>query len=191
MIGPLDWIDFLFLATIVLLIFNGLRNGFVFSLFNLLSLPAAFIVAKVYGPQFTVFLANNGLPATPIISYIVLFFGTVLVLHIIGTVIRGIVRVVPLVGLGDTLLGGLVGFVEAWLLWLILLILLGDFLHSLQNAVSQGNSLVPGLNISVDQLQRWHDYYNTAVTNSLFARVNSIFVKTLPALPKLSHFLRV
>ena len=27
MIGPLNWIDLLFIATIVLLIFNGFRNG--------------------------------------------------------------------------------------------------------------------------------------------------------------------
>ncbi len=47
-----DLVDILFIVTIVLLVFNGLRNGAVFSLFNLLSLPAGFIVAKLYGPQF-------------------------------------------------------------------------------------------------------------------------------------------
>lgn len=184
MIGPLNWIDFLFLITTALLVFNGLRNGFVFSLFNLLSLPAAFIVAKIYGPQFTLFLASTGLPATPLISYIVLFFGAVLVLHIIGTVIRGFVHVVPLVNIGDTLLGGLVGLIESWLLWLILLVIIGNFLHSIQDSIQLGQQIIPGFNIGVDQYQQWHDYYNLAVTNSLFAKVNSIFISVLPALPR-------
>ena len=45
MIGPINWIDLLFLVTIVLLIFNGFRNGAVFSLINLLSIPIAIGVA--------------------------------------------------------------------------------------------------------------------------------------------------
>ena len=87
-----DLVDILFIVTIVLLVFNGLRNGAVFSLFNLLSLPAGYIVAKLYGPQFTALLASNNLSVTPLISYIVLFFATVLVIHIIGTVVRGVVE---------------------------------------------------------------------------------------------------
>ena len=45
----LSLIDILFLITVALLVFNGLRNGAVFSLINLLSIPVAFGVAYYYG----------------------------------------------------------------------------------------------------------------------------------------------
>jgi len=172
MLGPLSLVDLLFLVTIVLLVFNGLRNGFVFSLVNLLSLPIAFVVAWLFGPKLTNLLAANNLNATPIISYIVLFFGSVLVVHILATAIRGTIKRIPLVGLGDTALGALIGFVEAWLLWVALLFVLHSFLQD----VSQVSSL--GINTS--QFQSWQQFYNDAVSNSLFARVNSFIISTVP-----------
>lgn len=184
----LSLIDILFLITVALLVFNGLRNGAVFSLINLLSIPIGFGVAYYYGPRFIALLAANGIPATPLISYVVLFFGVVLILHIIGTTVRGVVQKIPVVNFGDALLGGAIGFGEAWLLWLVLLIALGTFLGTLQtsaNAIQQSASVIPGVKISFDQLKSWHDFYNQAVTNSLFARVNSVFNQNLHGLPKL------
>ena len=175
----LSLIDILFIVTVALLVFNGFRNGAVFSLVNLLGIPIGLAVAYFYGPQFTNLLAANGLPATPLIAYVALFFGVVLILHIIGTMVRGVVKSIPIIGQGDTLLGGVVGFVEAWLLWLFLLIALGTFLGSAQTAVQQGTHFA-GLNIQFAQLQQWHDFYNQALTNSLFAKVNGFFVKELP-----------
>ncbi len=180
-----SFIDILFLVTVALLVFNGLRNGAVFSLIHLLSIPVGIAVVFVFGPPFIKLLAANGLSATPLIAYIVLFFGTVLILHIIGTSIRGVVKKIPFIGFGDSLAGGAIGFVEAWLLWLFLLIVLGSFLGSVQNTVTQTSHVVPGLNIQIQQLQQWHDFYNQAVTNSLFARVNGFFVKQLPNVPHL------
>jgi uncharacterized membrane protein required for colicin V production len=169
----------------VLLVLNGLRNGAVMSLVSLIGIPVGLAVAYYYGPSFTSLLAANGLSATPLISYIVLFFGAVLIVHIIGNTVRGVVKSIPLISQGDTLLGGAVGFVEAWLLWLFLLIILGTFLGTAQTSIQQGSHIVPGLNIQFAQLQSWHDFYNQAVTTSLFARVNSFFVKVLPTLPTL------
>ncbi|WP_338253395.1 CvpA family protein [Dictyobacter halimunensis] len=179
----LSWVDILFLATVALLVFNGLRNGAVFSLVSLLGIPVGLWVAYTYGPQFTQMLSSNGISATPIISYIVLFFGCVFAVHIVGNFIRGAVKSIPLISQGDTLLGGAIGFVEAWLLWLLLLIVLGAFLGHLQTSLVQGASVVPGVNVPTGQLQGWHDFYNQAVTNSLFAKVNGLFVKSLPSLP--------
>jgi len=181
----LSLIDILFLVTVALLVFNGLRNGAVISLVNMIGIPLGFGVAYVFGPSFTALLASNGLPAVPLISYAALFLGTVMVLHIIGTIVRGVVHKIPLINMGDSLIGGVIGFVEAWLIWLILLIVLGNFLGSLQNTIDQGSRIIPGLNIQIDQLKAWHDFYNGAVTNSIFARVNGFFVKELPNLPKL------
>src|SRR5260221_7123235 len=67
----LSLIDILFLITVALLAFNGFSNGAVTSLVNLISIPLGFAVAYLFGPRFTLLLAANGLPATPIISYAV------------------------------------------------------------------------------------------------------------------------
>src|SRR5215469_3646596 len=178
-----NWVDILFIATVVLLVFNGFRNGFVVSLVNLLTIPVGFVVAYVFGPQFTQFLVKNGLPGPLILSYIIVFFGTVFVIHILATMIRGVVRKLPVVGFGDSLLGGVIGFVEAWLLWVVLLAVLGTFLGNIQGTVTSASRVVPGINISVGQLQQWHDFYNQAVHDSLFARVNSFIIRSLPNLP--------
>ncbi len=182
----LNWIDLLFLITIVLLIFNGFRNGAVFSLINLLSIPIAIGVAYFFGKPFALFFARNGLSIAPLISYIVLFFLTILVIQIIGTSMRRVVKNIPVIGCGDSLLGGFVGFFEAWLIWMIVLFFVGKFLTDIQATIQTGKALVPGLNITVHQYQAWHDAYNQAINNSLFARVNSFFIKELPAVPHLS-----
>ena len=168
---PLSLIDILFLVTVVLLAFNGFSNGAVASLVNLISIPVGFVVTYLFGPRFTLLLAANGLPATPLIAYIVLFFGAVLVLHIIGTVVRGVLQSVPLIGFGDRLLGALIGCIEAWLLWVVLLLVLHNFLLNIHN--------IPGT-ISTSQFNSWQQFYNDAVTNSLFAKVNSFIVAKLP-----------
>ena len=167
-------IDILFLVTVALLAFNGFSNGAVTSLVNLISIPLGFVVAYLFGPRFTLLLAANGLPSTPIISYVVLFCGTVLVLHIIGTVFRNIVRRVPFVGMGDRLLGAVIGFVEAWLLWVVLLLVLHNFLLDIHN--------IPGV-INTSQFVSWQQFYNDAVTHSLFASVNSFIIARIPVHP--------
>lgn len=164
-------IDILFLVTVGLLAFNGFSNGAVASVVNLLSVPLGFVVAYFFGPQFIAVLAANGLSATPLIAYIVLFGGTVLALHIIATIVRGVVQKVPIVGFGDRLLGALVGFVEAWLLWVVLLLLLHNFLQNIHN--------LPSI-INTSQFNSWQQFYNDAVTHSLFAKVNSFIVARLP-----------
>ncbi len=184
-----DWIDILFVVTVVLLVLNGLRNGALFSLIHIVSVPVAFVVTYIFGPRLVVLLADNGFAATPLIAYAVLFLGTVLIVHIVGSVVRRTVRYVPLLGPVDSLLGGVLGFLEAWLLWLLLLFALGTFLGAIQSGFTTGSMLFQGMNlqglhINFGTFKQWHDFYNQAVTNSLFARVNGFFVTVLPALPK-------
>ena len=183
-----NWVDILFIATVLLLAFNGFRNGAVISLINLLTIPLGFIVAYLFGPGFTALLAKNGLPGTPLISYVILFFGTVLVIHIIATIIRGVLHKIPVIGFGDQLLGAVIGFAESWLLWVVLLSVLGSFLNGVQNTlntVNQTVQVIPGVHIKFNQLQQWHDFYNQAVTHSLFATVNGFIIKALPNLKAL------
>lgn len=184
MIGPFNWIDLLFLITVVLLVFNGLRNGAIFSLVNLLSIPIALFVALYFGQPFTAFLATNGIGISPLLAYIILFFVAVIVIHILGTVLRGVIKAIPLVGLGDALIGGVIGFVEAWLLWLIVLLVVGNVLHGLQTSFVGGVHSFAGINLTSTQLQQWIDTYNGAISSSIFAKVNSFFVQALPGLPR-------
>lgn len=185
MIGPFNWIDLLFLITVVLLVFNGLRNGAIFSLVNLLSIPIALGITFYFGPSFSAFLAANGIGISLLVAYIILFFVAVLLIHILGTLLRGVIKAVPLVGCGDALIGGVVGFVEAWLLWLIVLLVVGNVLHGVQTSFLSGTNLFSGIHLTPQQLQSWHDAYNQAITTSLFAKVNGFFVQELPALPHL------
>jgi uncharacterized membrane protein required for colicin V production len=177
-----SWVDILFAITVVLLVIQGWRSGLILSVINLIALPIGWWVAVAYGPQFTSILAANGLPSTPIIAYGVLFIGTIIIIHLVASAINGVVRKIPIVGGLNTLAGGIVGFVEAWIIWLILLIILGNFLHGAQDAIQAGSQTIPGLNLKIDQLQTWHDFYNQAISNSLFANVNSFFVKQLPTI---------
>lgn len=165
----MNTIDILFLVTIALLVFNGFRNGAVFSLIHLISLPVAFAGAVVFGPSLTNTLAANHLPANPLISYVVLFFGIVLVLHVIGSSLRRVLHAVPFLGAGDRLIGAGLGFVEAWLLWVVLLAVLHGFL--------QDTHSIPGVGPAL--FQSWQQAYNSAVSQSLFAHVNGVFVQTL------------
>lgn len=184
MVGSISIVDLLFLATVILLVFSGFRNGAVIGLFSLLSIPIGFFVASHYGPGFTATLAAHGLSTTSLISYVVLFFGTVFVLHMVGSSVHNVAKGLPLLGPADALLGGAIGFVEAWVLWLVFLIILGNFLHGIQSSILPTASIVPNLNIQVEQYKSWHDFYNQAITNSLFAKVNAFFLSQLPALPQ-------
>jgi uncharacterized membrane protein required for colicin V production len=167
MLGTLSWIDILFIATVILLALNGFSNGAIASIVNLLSIPIAFAVAYYFGPQFTALLSANNLQATPLISYVVLFIGTVIILHIIGTTVRSVVLKIPLVSIGDRLAGGFIGFIEAWLLWVVLLFVLGSFLQNIHNFP---------LSISTTQFGGWQSFYIAATQHSLFAQVNSFIV---------------
>jgi uncharacterized membrane protein required for colicin V production len=173
MLGSLSTVDILFVATVILLVLNGFSNGAIASLVNLLSIPIAFAVAYLFGPQFTALLSANNFPATPLISYVVLFIGTVVILHIIGTTVRSVILKIPLVGFGDRLAGAFIGFIEAWLLWVVLLFVLGTFLQNIHN--------LP-VTISTTQFSNWQNFYLTVTQHSLFAQVNSFIVPHINAL---------
>ena len=164
-----NWIDLLFAITIILLVFNGFRNGLVASLLNLLGIPLGVLVALALGRQFIKFLGANGLDIAPLLAYIILFLATVLVVHIIATVVRGSIRKVGL-GCVDQGLGAAVGFAEAWLLWIAVLFVVHNLLTNVQN--------VPG--IDATQFIHWQQAYNYTITNSLFAQVNNFIITKIP-----------
>lgn len=181
-------VDILFLVTVVLLVLHGLRYGAIHSLIGLLTLPIAFLVAYYLGPNLTLLLASNNLPATPLIAYAILFIGTILILHILGGVLRSVLKATLVLLPFDTLLGGIIGFIEAWLIWFILLLILGTFLSAVQN----GQTTFSGIDLTqfIKHFQDWHvpdwyKFYNDTVTNSIFARVNDSIATALPIIPHL------
>src|SRR5260370_5576473 len=162
-------LDILFLVTIALLVFNGLRNGAVFSLIHLVTLPVAFAGAALFGPSLTGLFAAHHLLANPLIAYVVLFFGIALVLHVIGSSVRRVLHAVPFIGAGDRLIGAGLGFVEAWLLWVVLPALLHAFFQWTHSIPSIGPSL----------FESWQQTDATAGSPSLFAHVNRPFLQSL------------
>lgn len=179
-------IDILFLVTVALLVLHGFRNGAVASLLSLLSIPAALLLSWAFGPQFAKLLATNGFNASPLVSYIILFFVAVLALHIVSSLLKRVVTNIPVIGTGDRLLGGALGFVEAWVLWLVLLLVLNSFLQNAQATADTVNHVIPTLNITVAQFQGIHEFYNSAVGNSIFAHVNDFFTHSIHGLPTLA-----
>ena len=175
-------VDILFLVTVVLLVFQGLVNGAMLSLISLLGLPIAFVVTYFLGPRVILLLASRGLPATPLIAYAVLFIGTLFIAHIIANFLRRVRKVLPAFGALDALLGGVIGFVEAWLIWLILLIILGTFLNSIQSGTNAfaGIDLTQFIGHKDWNIQSWYTFYNDAVNHSLFAQVNNFFGRIIP-----------
>jgi len=184
----LSLVDILFVVTVILLIFNGLKNGALFSLIGLLVLPIGFAVAYYFGPTFTVWLASSSLHLSPLISYAILFIGTILVLHVLGNFLRSVLKVIPLFGQLDTLLGGVIGFVEAWLIWFILLMIIGTFLKDIQDGINAFSGV--DLSQFIGHFQDWHvqdwfSSYNDIVNHSLFAQVNNFFASIVPVIPSL------
>ncbi len=86
---------------------------------------------------------------------------------------RSVILRIPLVGFGDRLAGGFIGFIEAWLLWAVLLFVLGTFLQDIHH--------LP-VTISTAQFSSWQNFYLTATHQSLFAQVNSFIVPHINAL---------
>lgn len=186
----MNWVDIAFVITVVLLVFNGLRNGALMSLVGLLSIPFAFVILFFFGGQFVSMLAQNRLPIAPPFAYGILFFATIFILYIIANLLRGVVKSVPLVKQGDTLLGAVIGFIGAWLIWLIVLYTVGAFLNGMGEAIRTGQALFQGIDLSgntfnLGDFNAWCTAYNDTITNSLFARVNSFFLGVVPVIPDL------
>nr|BBH94442.1 hypothetical protein KTA_26410 [Thermogemmatispora argillosa] len=165
-----NFIDLAFLATAIVLAINGFRNGLLASLINLIALPLGLGAALLFGPWLTALLASKGIEVAPLLAYGLIFLASVLIVHTVTAVVRAFVHRLPVVGLIDALLGLGVGLVEAWLLWLILLVALHGVLSAIQHLPHSD----PG------QFSIWQRAYNEAMTQSLFAHVNQWLLGQAP-----------
>jgi membrane protein required for colicin V production len=123
MIGGIPWPDLLFAAVMALAIFKGFARGFVKELGGLVAILAATIAPWYYNGSADWIIAKYtdlgpplahaaGMIGTSIAAYLIVMA----VVMIIGTIVK-----LPILGLGNKIAGGLVGFVKGYaLLWFVL-----------------------------------------------------------------------
>lgn len=91
-------------------IFNGWRRGFLLQLLSLVAVVAAIYLGIRFGAELGVMLGMEGTTAQ-IGGFIAIFFGSLIVIAIVGRLLRGVFRLAGL-GVVDTLLGILFSVVK-------------------------------------------------------------------------------
>lgn len=170
------WLDIIAAIVVFLSIWHGWRTGLLVGLFNLLSIPLGIVTAYFFAPQIA---AGTNISLT--YMYAIVFFVTVIGVHIIGSLLRsGMRKRVKIAGGTDSLLGAVVGGAKAWILLVLFLVVWGGALSS-STVRSVACALTP-INSSVaSNLGNWETEYNQTVNNSLFAQINSYIVKPVSA----------
>ncbi|MGV2622393.1 CvpA family protein [Halobacillus sp. ACCC02827] len=134
-------IDLLILFLLLIGVITGLKRGFILQLFHLIGFVVAFVVAVIYyddlAPKLTLWVPYPELPADsswavflndlPLeqafynaIAFAILFFGAKIILHIIASMLD-FVSELPILSSINTLLGGILGFVENYVILFIVL----------------------------------------------------------------------
>ncbi|TGB04111.1 CvpA family protein [Halobacillus salinus] len=134
-------IDLLLLFILLMGIFTGLKRGFILQLFHLLGFVVAFVVAAMYyddlSPKLTLWVPYPALPEDAAwavfaesfdleqafykaVAFAILFFGVKIVLHIIASMLD-FVSELPILNSFNSLLGGVLGFVETYVILFVIL----------------------------------------------------------------------
>ncbi|MFZ3576357.1 CvpA family protein [Virgibacillus sp. DJP39] len=151
-------VDIILIVLLIFGFFVGLKRGFILQLFHLIGFIAAFIVAVLYYDQLSArlalwipypelpdasswaaFLENLPLEAAfyNAISFAIIFFAVKVVLQIIASMLDFVAEL-PVLHSVNKLLGGLLGFIEIYLIVFIVLYIL--VLTPLPNVQSWVNS---------------------------------------------------
>lgn len=165
------WADLVAALVLVISIWHGWRTGFMVGLFNLLSIPLGLLVAYFFAGQLS---AVTHQP--PTLVYILVFFATVIGVHIGGSLLRRVLQSkVPLAKQTDALLGASVSGAKAWLLLVLFLVVWGSLLSSstIQQAACATTRVTSRAAVT---LSSWQGDYNRTVGNSLFAQINGFVV---------------
>ncbi|MYL19985.1 hypothetical protein GLW04_08820 [Halobacillus litoralis] len=134
-------IDLLLLFLLFIGVLTGLKRGFILQLFHLIGFIVAFVAAVIYyddlSPKLTLWVPYPELPADaswavfldnlPLeqafynaVAFAILFFGVKIVLHIIASMLD-FVSELPILNSLNTLLGGILGFVENYVILFVVL----------------------------------------------------------------------
>jgi uncharacterized membrane protein required for colicin V production len=165
------WLDIVAAIVLFVSIYHGWRTGLLVGLFNLLSIPLGIVAAYFLAPRVA---AATNISLT--YMYAIVFFVTVIAVHIVGGTLRGGMRKrVKIVAGTDSLLGAVIGGAKAWILLVLFLVFWGNALNS--SAVrSIACNLTPVTTTVASNLGNWETEYNQTVSNSVFAHINSFIV---------------
>ncbi len=165
------WLDLVAAIVLGISIWHGWRSGLLAGLFNLLSIPLGIIAAYFLAPQLAT--ATN---ISLTYMYAIIFFMVVIGVHVVGHLLRRVMRRnVKVAADTDALLGALVGGAKAWVLLVLFLVFWGGALNS--SAVRAVACNLSAVNSTVaSNLGEWQTQYNQTVGNSLFAHLNSFIV---------------
>ncbi|MCA0969870.1 CvpA family protein [Halobacillus litoralis] len=134
-------IDLLLLFILLIGIYTGLKRGFILQLLHLVGFIVAFVVAVMYyddlSPKLTLWVPYPELPEDATwavfvenldleqafynaVAFSILFFGTKIILHIIASMLD-FVSELPILNSFNSLLGGVLGFIETYVIMFVIL----------------------------------------------------------------------
>lgn len=140
----MNWADWAIIGIFSLSCLIGLIRGFVREALSLIIWVAAVLVAKVFGGQLEILLANQiESPSVRVMTaYAVLFVATLLLGAMLSYLISALVRATGLSGT-DRLLGMVFGAARAFIIVMALLILLPGFIPVNEEEWWQQAQLIP------------------------------------------------
>ena len=125
----MNWLDIVIFCIIAFLVINGIRKGFILSLFTLIALILGVWAALHYSGFMSSFLVKTFHPTGTwliILSYFLTFLLVVIGVIIIGKLLEKVVKTVGL-GLANRVIGGLFGLLKGILGVSVLLFILVNF----------------------------------------------------------------
>jgi len=125
----MNYLDFIILAIVALLVINGVRKGFIISLASLIALALGIYLAVNFSNYLDGILIENLNPSRkwlPILSFTITFLAVVIVVMIIA---KALEKVVDLVGMGilNHIAGGIFGLLKAILLISVLAFIISSY----------------------------------------------------------------
>jgi membrane protein required for colicin V production len=124
-----NWLDIVALCIVGLLVFNGIRKGFIISLASLVALILGIWGAIHFSNYISVILERNLHPSgtwLPVLSFTITF---ILVIVIVILIAKGIEKLVSLAGMGlmNHIAGGIFGLVKGLILVSVLFFIVTSF----------------------------------------------------------------
>lgn len=125
----MNFLDIILICIVTLFLIRGFLRGLVQEVLSLIAIVLAVILASNYQhlvvPHLTLYITSE--MTVSVLSYVVIFFGTLMVFWLIAKFIKSILDI-SLLGWIDRLAGGVFGLVEGVLIGLICLMFLQTFM---------------------------------------------------------------
>lgn len=153
----MTWIDIVLIIIIVGLVIHGIIIGLVRGIFDIIGIIAGYILAVSY---------SAAMEIPKILAFILIFVIVVIVISILGRIISKMIHVTPL-GFIDRIFGGILGFLKAFIVcfvFLIVLLLLQKSNKVIYKSEIAHQVIKSGLVMSRVLPQKWYDWVEEVVT---------------------------